>query len=78
MKHVVLYGKEDCHLCDEMKEVVEEVRRDVPFTLEIIDITRDPALQERYALEIPVLLIDGRKAFKYRLDAAALRRRLLL
>jgi hypothetical protein len=78
MKHVVLYGKADCELCDEMKAVVEDVRREVPFTLEIIDIECDPELRRLYALDIPVLLIDGRKAFKHRLAAAALRRRLAL
>jgi hypothetical protein len=74
--HVVLYGKPDCGLCDEMKAVVDEVRRDVPFTLEIVDITRDPALVRAYGVDIPVLLVDGRKAFKHRVDARALRRRL--
>ncbi len=78
VKHLVLYGKADCELCDEMKAIVEDVRRDVPFTLEIVDIEGDPELGRLYALDIPVLLIDGRKAFKHRLDAAALRRRLAL
>lgn len=76
MRHVVLYGKADCGLCDEMKAVVEQVRRETPFTFEIVDIESDPALTAAYALDIPVLVIDGRKAFKYRLDASALRRRL--
>jgi len=73
---LVLYGKTDCHLCDEMKAVVEKVRREIPFTLEIVDIVSDPVLATAYGLEIPVLVIDGRKAFKYHVDAAALRRRL--
>ena len=73
---VVLYGKADCHLCDEMKTVVDEVRREMFFALEVVDIASDPALAATYGLEIPVLVIDGRKAFKYRVDAAALRRRL--
>lgn len=76
MTRVVLYGKADCHLCDEMKAVAEEVRREIPFALAIVDITHDPALAAAYGTEIPVLVIDGRKAFKYRVDADALRRRL--
>jgi glutaredoxin len=76
MKHVVLYGKADCPLCDEMKAVAEQVRHDTPFTLETVDIAGDAALEAKYGLEIPVLMIDGRKAFKVRVDAAALRRRL--
>jgi hypothetical protein len=76
VSHVVLYGKPDCELCDEMKAVVDEVRRTMPFTLEVVDVSRDAALSAAYGLDIPVLTIDGRKAFKHRLDAAALRRRL--
>jgi len=76
VRTVVLYGKPDCELCDEMKAVVDEVRRTTPFTLEIVDISGDPSLSAAYGLDIPVLTIDGRKAFKYRVEAAALRRRL--
>lgn len=73
---VVLYGRPECHLCDEMKAVVEAVRRQTAFDLEIVDVDGDPALVEAYGLEIPVLVIDGRKAFKYRVGEDALRRRL--
>jgi hypothetical protein len=76
MTTVVLYGKADCPLCDEMKAVVAAVRRSIPFALEIVDIAGDPALTAAYGLDIPVLVIDGRRAFKHRVDAAALRRRL--
>ena len=76
LPRVVLYGRADCHLCDEMHAVVADVRREVPFELETIDVDEDPALAAAYGLEVPVLMIDGRKAFKYRVDAATLRRRL--
>ncbi len=76
MTHVVLYGKPECCLCDDMKAVVDEVRREIPFALEVIDISGDAVLEVAYGTEIPVLMIDGRKAFKYRVDATALRRRL--
>jgi Glutaredoxin-like domain (DUF836) len=76
MSHLVLYGRADCHLCEEMKAVVDEVRREVLFTLEVVDIGGHGELERRYGEEIPVLTIDGRKAFKYTVDARALRRRL--
>ena len=72
---LVLYGRAECHLCDDMKAVVEAVRRELPFALEVVDVDRDPALVEMYGLEVPVLTIDGRKAFKYRVDTEELRRR---
>lgn len=74
--HLVLYGKSDCPLCDEMKAVIDEVRCEVACTLEVIDVAADSALLARYGEEIPVLLVNGRKAFKYRTDVRALRRRL--
>jgi len=73
---VVLYGRAECHLCDEMKAVLETVRRELPFELEVVDVDRDPALVDAYGLEVPVLTIAGRKAFKYRVAAEELRRRL--
>ncbi|MBI3796610.1 MAG: glutaredoxin family protein [Deltaproteobacteria bacterium] len=48
----------------------------MPFTLEETDISLDPELEARFGQEIPVLFINGRKAFKYRLTAGELRRRL--
>ena len=62
-----LYSKPGCHLCDEMKHVIDRVSARKPLTLEIVDISTDPQLTDLYGLEIPVLLIDGRKAAKYRL-----------
>ena len=38
------------------------------ISVEDIDISVDPALLDRYGLEIPVLMIDGRKAAKYRVS----------
>jgi len=65
---LVLYSKPGCHLCDEMKHVLDRVRARTPFTLRVIDISMDPDLLARYGLEIPVLEIDGRKVAKYRIS----------
>jgi len=74
---LTLYSKPACHLCDEMKAIVRRVLdgRDTIF-LEEIDISKDAALLALYELEIPVLLIDGRKAAKYRITEEELGRRL--
>ena len=39
-----------------------------------IDISSDPALLDRYGLEIPVLMIDGKKVAKYRMSEEELTR----
>ena len=74
--HLILYHREDCHLCDEMRAVVEAVGRDMRFALEEVDVDGDPALAAVYGEEVPVLLVNGRKAFKYRVTPGALRARL--
>ncbi len=73
---VTLYSRPGCHLCEEMQAVIARVGASVPLTLQVIDISGDPALEARYGLEIPVLLIDGRKAAKYRIEDRALEERL--
>src|SRR5262249_56150353 len=73
---VTLYGRAGCHLCEEMREVVERVARDVPLDVETIDVDADPTLAAAHGAEVPVLFVNGRKAFKYRVDPAALCTRL--
>ena len=73
---LTLYGRPECHLCHEMRAVVDAIRADVPFDLDEVDIDGDAALVAAYGEEIPVLLVNGRKAFKYRVTPAALRARL--
>jgi glutaredoxin len=57
---VVLYGKPGCHLCDITHQLLLGLQREFNLTIEEIDITRDPALMERYHETIPVLVIDNR------------------
>lgn len=73
---LTLYSRPGCHLCDEMKAVVQRVidASDAPATVEEIDISTDSGLEARYGLEIPVLLIEGKKAAKYRVTEEALTR----
>jgi len=64
---LTIYSRPGCHLCDEMKAVVSAVARQIPLRLDEIDISGDPALEALYGLEIPVLLVEGKKAAKYRI-----------
>jgi hypothetical protein len=71
---LTLYSRPGCHLCDDMKAVVQRVVRGLPISMEVVDISTDPELDARYGQEIPVLLVDGRKAAKYRVSEEELRR----
>lgn len=73
---IELYTKEGCGLCEEMKAILEKVRGRYPLEVREVDIEGDPALYEQYKEEVPVLFIEGRKAFKFRMEEAALQRKL--
>ena len=69
--HVVLYHAQGCHLCDRARDVLARVG--VPF--ESVDITGRPELEARYREWLPVVEIDGARAFVYYVDESALRRK---
>jgi len=71
---LTLYSRPGCHLCDEMKTVINRVGQSTPLYLEEIDISSSADLEERYGLEIPVLFVAGKKAAKYRIGEEELRR----
>jgi glutaredoxin len=74
MTHLIIYSRPGCHLCDEMKAVVNRVAERTPLALTEIDISSDPELEARYRTEIPVLMVEGKKAAKYRVTEEALMR----
>jgi glutaredoxin len=73
---VRVYSAPGCHLCGVAKALIEQERAAHPFDLVEIDITGDAALEAAYREQIPVVYVAGRKAFKYDVDPAELRRRL--
>ena len=70
---IFLYTREECPLCEEAKEVLDEVRRERPFEYREIEITTSPDLAKRYKNLVPVLTIDGEVAFVGRIDAKDLK-----
>lgn len=73
MKHVILYSKAGCHLCDDARACLDDVAADVPFTLDEVDIRRDDALFERYRYRIPVIVVDGEERLEGRVDCTSVR-----
>jgi glutaredoxin len=72
---VVVYGAPGCHLCDEAKMLLRRERGRLGFDLVEVDISGDPELEACYRKQIPVVTVDGRKAFKYRVEPVELERR---
>lgn len=68
MQEVIVYSRKGCHLCDVVKDTLAQCEGQADFKWREVDIDDDPALQQRFNEEVPVVFIDGRKAFKYRMD----------
>ncbi len=73
---VTLYTRASCCLCDEAKRVLESARRRVRFELEEVDIDSNTELRRIYNEEVPVIAINGAKAFKYRVTEPELLKKL--
>jgi glutaredoxin len=73
---VALYHAADCHLCERALATVEALGKELGFELDAIDITGDPELESRYRELIPVVEIDGVRAFTYFVHPDAFRRKL--
>jgi len=73
---LTIYSRPGCHLCDEMKAVVASVllTTRTSASVEEIDVETDADLERRFGLEVPVLLVDGKKLAKYRIAEDDLRR----
>jgi glutaredoxin len=76
MHDVIVYSRKQCHLCDVVKEKLARLERNASFQWREIDIDSDPELQRLYNEEVPVVFINGRKAFKYTLDEKEFLRKL--
>lgn len=73
---VTVYTRPDCKLCKPVIETIERVQEEIDFEFETIDISDDAELTRKYGNEIPVVAVDGRKAFKGRMTEQAFRKRL--
>ena len=63
-------------LCERALEVVRAARDELGFDLAVVDVSGDPDLERRYRADLPVVEIDGLRAFTYFVAPDALRARL--
>ena len=68
---VLLYTRENCHLCDEAKAAIRTAVSSGNLAVQIreIDVDSDPALRERFGEDVPVIFVDGAEAFRHRVTA---------
>jgi predicted thioredoxin/glutaredoxin len=63
----------DCHLCGEAERLLRHLGREIRFLLEVVDISSDAGLYERYCLAVPVLAFDGEAMLSAPLDERRVR-----
>lgn len=73
---IEIMTKKDCSLCDDAKEIVEQVIAEFSAELKMTDIESDPELLERYKEKIPVVLINGEESFVYKVHPVTLHKKL--
>lgn len=77
LRTVVVYSRKGCHLCEVVKESLHKLSRRGGFTWSEVDVDTSPELRRQYNDEVPVVFIDGRKAFKYHMDEREFMRKLV-
>jgi glutaredoxin len=65
---VTLFTKEGCTLCDKVKDVLKDLREEIPHSLDQVDITDDDHKEwfDKYKYDIPILHVNGQYWLKHR------------
>lgn len=69
---ITLIGRAGCHLCDDAREVVRDVAGALGVGWVETSVDDDPELLRRYAEEVPVVLVDGRRHAYWHVDRGRL------
>lgn len=78
MIHVILYSRQDCHLCEQAKADLDDLQSVLPHRLTVIDVDSTPELRQRFGFEVPVVEVGpyrlrapfGRQELQMTLGAA--------
>ena len=73
---VVIYSRPGCHLCQDAKAAILSAGCSDEFELREVNIDEEPRALERYQYDIPVVFINGVKAFKHKVDPKEFKRKL--
>ncbi|HKV80167.1 MAG TPA: glutaredoxin family protein [Candidatus Sulfotelmatobacter sp.] len=75
-RNVIVYSRKGCHLCEVVKESLAKLSRRGGFIWQEVDVDTDLELRRQFNDEVPVVFIDGRKAFKYHMNEQEFLRKL--
>ncbi len=75
-REVNVYSRKGCHLCEIVKESLVKLHKRGGFDWREVDVDSDAELRRQYNDQVPVVFINGRKVFKYRMDESEFLRKL--
>ena len=65
---VTFYTKAGCHLCEDARDMLDELATEIPYELTEIDIRSDMNLFELYRYRIPVIIVDETTTVEGRIE----------
>lgn len=67
-RQVTLYYREGCHLCEEMEDALQDMRKTFNFSLDWVDIDQNEALKKKYNADVPVAMYQNKLLFRHFFD----------
>lgn len=65
---VTFYTKAGCHLCEETRDMLDDIAAQTEYELTEIDIRSNPEIFEEYRYRIPVIIIDEKTVIEGRIE----------
>ena len=65
---LTLLSREYCHLCEEMLAALRQFQGRYDFEVDVVDVDRNPVLEEKWGDKVPVLLDGERELCHYFID----------
>lgn len=72
-RRFTVLSRQWCHLCHEFIDALQPVAEEAGWSVEVLDVDLDPALEERWGEWVPVLLHGDTELCHYHFDPAAVR-----
>jgi glutaredoxin len=73
MTSITIYSRHGCHLCDDAFNILESMREELNFEINVVNIDEDPELVKLYSDQVPVIHIDGIHHDFYKVDPTRFR-----
>jgi len=73
MTSITIYSRHGCHLCDDAFNILESMREELNFGINVVNIDEDTELVKLYSDQVPVIHIDGIHHDFYKVDPTRFR-----